>query len=309
MGMKEKDLEGLVLNLLDRSPSIQNKIRRICSASQEASTSYPAETAMSDSKAGFFEKRKIASLEAEIERLKRQLGQSQDECQQAVLEMREYKSSSVKLQLQCGNLESENKKLSDDKVRLKNELKKATEELDACTKRLDDLEREYQKTRETEQALSASLAKANENVQKLKERFSNPVSLLGRYRTLSTTIRTGLSDVICDKDEILFITSCSTSDHLKAIWTYTKRLAGSNGDTNSIEVLKDIFDYFFEIFNSSLREPMYVRDGVEVGYSFDDDKYDRCTGSATSGKITQVVLRGYKSVNTGAVICRSFVRV
>ena len=133
--------------------------------------------------------------------------------------------------------------------------------------------------------------------------------LLDRYRTLSATIRTGLSDVICDKDEILFIASCSTSDHLKAIWTYTKKLAGSNGDANSIEVLKDIFDYFFEIFNSSLREPMYARDSVEVGYSFDDDKYDRCAGSATSGKITQVILRGYKSVNTGAIICRSLVRV
>ena len=54
---------------------------------------------------------------------------------------------------------------------------------------------------------------------------------------------------------------------------------------------------------------MYARDSVEAGYSFDDDKYDRCTGSATSGKITQVILRVYKSVNTGAIICRSLVRV
>ena len=309
MGIKEKELEDLILNLLDRSSAMQNKVRSICSATQGTSASYPAETAMSDSKTGFFDKRKIASLESNIEQLKRQLSQSQAECQQAASRIQEYKSSSVQLQAQCNNLESENKRLSDYKARLENELKKASAELDACTKRLNDLEREYQRMQENEQALSASLAKANENVQKLKERFSNPVILLDRYRTLSTTIRTGLSDVICDKDEILFIASCSTSDHLKAIWTYTKKLAGSNGDANSVEVLKDIFDYFFEIFNSSLREPMYARDSVEVGYSFDDDKYDRCAGSATSGKITQVVLRGYKSVNTGAIICRSLVRV
>ena len=54
---------------------------------------------------------------------------------------------------------------------------------------------------------------------------------------------------------------------------------------------------------------MYARDSVEVGYSFDDDKYDRCAGSATSGKIAQIILRGYKSVNTGTIICRSLVRV
>ena len=196
MGIKEKELEDLILNLLDRSSAIQNKVRSICSATQVTSASYSAETAMSDSKTGFFDKRKIASLESDIEQLKRKLGQSQTEYQQAVSKMQEYKSSSVQLQAQCNNLESENKKISDYKVRLENEFKKTKLELDDCTERLNDLKREYQIIQENEQALSASLTKANENVQKLKERFSNPVILLDRYRTLSAAIRTGLSDVI-----------------------------------------------------------------------------------------------------------------
>ena len=141
MGIKEKELEDLILNLLDRSSAIQNKVRSICSASQGTSASHSAETVMSDSKAGFFDKRKIASLEAIIE----QLSQSQAECQQAASRIQEYKSSSVQLQSQCNNLESENKKLSDDKVRLENELKNASAELDACMKRLNDLERKYQR--------------------------------------------------------------------------------------------------------------------------------------------------------------------
>lgn len=124
MGIKEKELEDLILNLLDRSSAIQNKVRSICSASQGTSASLSAETVMSDSKAGLFDKRKIASLESNIEQLKRQLSQSQAECQQAVSKMQEYKSSTVQLQTQCNTLESENKRLSDYKARLENELKK-----------------------------------------------------------------------------------------------------------------------------------------------------------------------------------------
>ena len=33
MGIKEKDLEGLILQLFDISPEIQNKIRNICGIS------------------------------------------------------------------------------------------------------------------------------------------------------------------------------------------------------------------------------------------------------------------------------------
>ena len=33
MGIKEKDLEGLILQLFDTSPEIQNKIRNICGIS------------------------------------------------------------------------------------------------------------------------------------------------------------------------------------------------------------------------------------------------------------------------------------
>lgn len=221
----------------------------------------------------------------EVTELKARLAQCQNE-------MQEYKNS-----------------FAAERSRLESDLKKAKEKLETSKKTIEEREDELSQLRKSEQSLSSSLEKANEDIRKLKNYFSDSVTLLDRYKSLSVSIRTGLSDVICDKDVILFIASCSTPEHLKAIWTYTKKMAGSNGDADEIDVLKDIFDYFFDVFNHSLQNPMYVRDSVETGYSFDDDKYDRCTGSSTSGKITQVILRGYKSVNTGTIICRSFVRV
>ncbi len=298
MGIKEKNLEALILELLDSSQEVQRKIRSICSTSEKfrenSQTVSPVRKKFDDS---------------ETERLKNQLRQSQAEYQQASAKAQKYESLYLQLQSEYNGLKSENKNSEDKISRLESNLKKIKSESEITEKRFRDLKNDYLNIQENQQNLSASLAKANDNIQKLKERFDKPVILLEKYKSLPATIRTGLSDVVCDKNEILFIASFSASEHLKAVWTYTKKLAGSNGDESSIEVLKDIFDYFFEIFNSSLRQPMYVRDNVEVGYSFDDDKYDRCTGSATSGKISQVIMRGYKSVNTGAVICRSLVRV
>ena len=207
----------------------------------------------------------------------------------------EPESTIVELTNQLHNTQSEYQQSvereSEYKIRLKRaeeELEQMKSELETCRKSLNCLRQEY--------AI-------------LEERLYGPGNLLERYRSLSAAIRKGLSNVICDKDEIRFIASCSTPDHLKAIWIYTRQLAGNNGDTAALTILKDIFDYFFDVFNSSLSEPMYMRDGVDRGYPFDDDKYDRSVGSAMSGVITQVVLRGYKSVNTGAIICRSLVQV
>ena len=300
MGIKENDLEGLILDLLDKSTAVRKKIVKICSESQGSNMAVRTNAGhFSEQKTGLFDRKKISSLEATVEQLKSQLKQTYDK-------MQEYKNYSVKLQSECSKLETENGGLENEISALKKEIKEVKLESE---RRLKDYERENENLKEVEKSLSSSLEKVNNSFKILKEHFFNPVTLLDRYKSLSISVRTGLSDIICDKNEILFIASCSTPDHLKAIWTYTKKLAGNNNDTTAVEVLKDIFDYFFDVFNESLGEPVYVRDDVETGWLFDDDEYDRYIGSATSGKITQVILRGYKSLNTGAVICRSLVRV
>ena len=303
MGIKEKELENLVLNLLDTSPAIQRKIRGICSVNQDSTVMSASNMSLSaDSKAGFLDERKISNLKSTNEQLRSQLSQCQSEYKQANSEKQKWENAYEQLQSKCNSLETDKSSLESKVSRLESDLKKAKAEQETSKQRFRKLELENNRLNDAEHSLASKL-------EDLKQRFSDPVRLLDRYKSLSASIRTGLSDVICDKDEVLFIASCSTSEHLKAIWTYTKKLSGSNGDANSIDILKEIFDYFFDVFNSSLREPMYVRDSVEVGYSFDDEKYDRCAGSSTSGKITQVILKGYKSVNTGAIICRSLVRV
>ena len=146
----------------------------------------------------------------------------------------------------------ENRTLNKEITELRHELETTKTESEKCKTAFNLLEKKYDF---------------------LKNHFSSPVILLDKYRNLPISIRNGLSDIICDKDEILFIASCSSPEHLKAIWNYTKALAVNNANENELNIMKEIFDYFFDVFNHSLSEPVYERDKVEPGIIFDDEKF------------------------------------
>ncbi|MCI5845985.1 MAG: hypothetical protein MRZ94_09430, partial [Oscillospiraceae bacterium] len=139
--------------------------------------------------------------------------------------------------------------------------------------------------------------------------FQEPVACLAMYRSLSETTRDGLSDVVCDKNEVLWIASCTSADHLKKIWEYTKEILSDEERQEDVEILKKIFDYFFDIYNASLPEPIYQRDDIQIEDEYDDEKHIRSRDSETSGLITKILLRGYYSINTGYAICKSVVKI
>ena len=285
MGIKEKDLEGLILQLFDTSPEIQNKIRNICGISHR-------ETEISNESAcvrNTVDKRN--NIDVDISRLNSEIIKYKKEYQTAIEAKLKYESKISEIKEYCKKTENEKKQLEISIKNLENELANVKDELGKAKNAL------------------AVLKQENNELIKEKNTFSMPVSLLARYKSLSLSIKEGLSDIICDKNEVLFVASCSSSEHLKSIWIYTKRLIANNGEINEIEVLKDIFDYFFEMFNNALSEPVYVRDEVEIGMVFDDDKYDRSSDSSTSGTIKKVLLKGYSSINTRNIICRSLVKV
>lgn len=267
---KIKDLEEQILYILDISEPVKSKIRKICNTHTDSDFTYGSVEYRTKNPS----ERSNTVSESDNDRLLAQLDKYKK-----LLEQQKAESEKVVL---------ENRTLNKEITELRHELETTKTESEKCKTAMNSLEKKYDL---------------------LKKHFSSPVILLDKYRSLPISIRNGLSDIICDKDEILFIASCSSPEHLKAIWNYTKALAGNNANENELNIMKEIFDYFFDVFNNSLSEPVYERDKVEPGIVFDDEKFDRCIGSATCGKITGIILRGYRSINTGAVICRSLVRL
>lgn len=158
-------------------------------------------------------------------------------------------------------------------------------------------------------SLTSKLKLACENITQMKKQFEYPIKYFEVYKSLSILVKRGLENVINSENEITFIVSCSNEDNLYTIWEYIKEISNDSAKSREFEVLTDIFNYFFDVFNASLPEEKYIRDDIEIGEEFDGDYMDRCYGSATSGNISQIVLRGYKLKNSGKIVHKSFVKV
>lgn len=229
---------------------------------------------------------------------------------QATKELEQYKQFYVqakpKLE-QYHSLENEMKTLYTENEKLLSKLKSNKSYINNLESDVNTLKEKIEKLGKEKDSISLELKSSNETLQRFKEQFENPIKYLEMYRSLSYSVRSGLENVIIDTNEITFIASCTNENNLSSIWEYIKEISNDT-DSDDFKVLNLIFDYFFDVFNNSLSEPKYKRDDVEIGDDLDDDYYDRCYGSATSGEITRVIIKGYKSRNTGKIIHKSLVK-
>lgn len=283
--VKEKEIQ-LIYDAICESADIQKLIKRIAN---EINTSDSINSSNDSSR--------------EVEMLRSQLSNTQLQLKQATDKLEQYKEfySQAKPKLEkYTNLEGEVDDLRKKERKYISEIEKSKSEI----KRIEDVINALNSENES---LSFELKSATKTIQELKKQFEPPVKYLELYRSLSYSVRSGLENVIIDTNEITFIASCSNDSNLSSIWEYMKEISDET-ESKDFKALNLIFDYFFDVFNDSLPEPKYKRDDVEIGDDLDDDYYDRAYGSSTSGEITKIILRGYKSRNTGKIIHKSLVK-
>lgn len=277
MIVKEKDVRYFV-EVIKQSLEVQELIRHIA-----AGGDVPSIPRTSDG-------------ESETERLRAQISGLKTQLEQADGQLKKFQELYRQAKLQLDRYAG----LQDELAGKKSELEQKESEIVQLNDSIRTLESEKAQ-------LSSELKRAKEEANSLKSRFELPAKYFELYRKLSGTLRAGLENVICDKNEITFIVSCSNENNLSSIWEYAKDIS-NDPENEEFKILVQIFDYFFDRFNESLPEPKYTRDDVEIGDYLDEDKYDRCCGSATSGDITEIILRGYQSRNTGRMIHKSIVK-
>lgn len=277
MIVKEKDVRYFV-EIMKQSSEIQELIRHIA-----AGGDVPSIPRTSDGES------ETERLHAQISGLKKQLEQADGQLKKF---QELYRQAKSQLDRYAG--------LQGELAGKKSELEQKESEIVQLNDSIRTLEAKKAQ-------LSSDLNDAKKEANSLKSRFELPAKYFELYRKLSGTLRAGLENVICDKNEITFIVSCSNENNLSSIWEYAKDIS-NDPENEEFKILVQIFDYFFDRFNESLPEPKYTKDDVEIGDYLDEDKYDRCCGSATSGDITEIILRGYQSRNTGRMIHKSIVK-
>ena len=180
--------------------------------------------------------------------------------------------------------------------------------------------------RETKENAQREIASLQNNIKKLEEEksetqkkmedlkkalkpYEDNITMYETYHGLSLKTRTALSSVINTKTPIVFIASCSDPDHLKSVWSYTKTLLWDDNSENEIDLLKKTITYMMEIINSVGAVPLYEPIVSEPGRKYKDESHCKGPGSKSAGTIQQVLLEGYRQINTGKVICKSVVIV
>lgn len=287
MNMKDKDFEkfeNILCLLLENSTSVRNLISNICKNHIEANSRTTNNAVQTQS-------------EQRLEQL--------EKCR---MELKKYKTISQQAVSKISNYEQEINELKSENSRFQNKKLEYESEIKIQRTNVTRLEKSIVDITEHKDKVQNLLDKVNVDIMELKIQIDTPIKYLDLYKKLPEIIRSGLSNVVIDTNVITFIVSCSNEDNLKAIWTYIKDIINDKYSSADINTLKNIFDYFFKVYNDSLSEPKYLRDYVELGDNLDDEFYDRGSGSSTSGPIKEIILHGYKSKNTGRIVCKSVVK-
>lgn len=205
---------------------------------------------------------------------------------------------------------------SQESLQIKTEKVEAlTSENQSLKRRLDESLLNEQRQKNENSRLSEQLEnymeecdRAVKEAEKYKKTFGEVISVFEEYLTLPEATKRNLSNIINCSDILSFIMTCSEYDNLQRLWDYNKTLA-VNGEYSELEALKRVFEFFFDRYNSSRKPAKYVSDTTKPGDILDDDLHIRGHESRVSGRITEVVLRGYKNAITGRTEKKSVVVV
>lgn len=140
--------------------------------------------------------------------------------------------------------------------------------------------------------------------------FSTVLSLYHQYTSLDIELKNTLSNIICSKDILSFICSCSQIDHLNSLWEYIRNKIIIDAEDPALQLLICIFNEFLQIINNAESMPKYCLDQDTLpGQIYDDDYHCRYKNSKVTGRISRVVLRGYRSVMTDRAVKKTVVVV
>lgn len=260
--IKEKDIQ-YVYDVLLESPEIQNLIRKIANGNMPI---HPAPAKNDDCIEEANLRSRLPNVPLQLKETTEELEKYKNFYQQTRPKLERYDS----LKTEVGNLRNEKDILSAELQSTKEELEKYknfyrqaqpkleryrsledevadlhrreqnyVSRLEENGSEIEHLESTVDNLRKEKDALSAELQSTNEMMQGLKKQFETPMKYLELYRSLSSSVRSGLENVIMDCNEITFIASCSNESSLSSIWEYIKEIS-EDSDSGDFKALNQI---------------------------------------------------------------------
>lgn len=129
------------------------------------------------------------------------------------------------------------------------------------------------------------------------------------YRFLPQSLRDELRNVINDTNVMTFVVSGCIEHNLEVLWDCCRRaIICGKLPTKEIDCLIGVFEYYFDILNSSIRDGKYEYLKVDAGDDFKEDLAQGMPDNPAQGRIDKVLLQGFRYIG-GKVVKRSLVEI
>lgn len=258
-------------------------------------------------------KSQVDKLNSRINELEENMNSSSDNVNQMTAENARLSKTNRELLAENNKLSNENVKLGLQHQNLINEMDKLKHELlsiktmySDITKQRDFLKNKTDKSDSIIESLQIEKSKLEEEKSiKVAEldTYKNKFELFVRaenvfleYMAMSDDTKNRLESIFEANTYTGFISNGLQWENISILWNFIKKKIIEN-DKSDIQVLIRIFKFFFDFYNSGLKVARYVLIEPVAGNAFDKNT---CTivGTGMDGKISEVLLPGYKDIKT-----------
>lgn len=231
---------------------------------------------------------------------------------------------------------AENKALRDELSRRDKSLKQASEELDllrgklaARDKKISELEKYQAELKRDNSAMQAENDRLHDSLQRtgaevarqkilLEEQaarldeYANKYAEIERafnmYRKLPENTRFALEGVFgAAANPTNFLSGALQEGHLESLFDYTASALNNAASPDETEILCQLIDFTFDAVNNGHREKTFARLDTKLGDDFDRDTMRKTSNSNQSGSVQNILLAGFKYINSGNVVKPSLV--
>ena len=306
---REKELERVLWGVFANSTALQSLIYNTFPKQEQKPSADAVQRPVAERGSGnaprqMTDETKVYSPEdrAKMQQMQARIRQLEE----LITRLKEFKDRCEEIEPQYEQVRLSVDRLKQDNDMLREERDKYREAFEKAMFDNEVISRLIQDERDKNSALKAQMASSSAGVdnEKINTVFQMPITYLELHKGLPREIKSELDRYICDLNEILFVVSGASKDSLKGFWN----CIANNLQSSVTGVLGEIFDYIFYVYNSSLSEPEFIRDNVEVGDIF-DVHYHESSNGLSSGTVSEVLLRGYRAKRDGRAICPSIVAV
>lgn len=161
---------------------------------------------------------------------------------------------------------------------------------------------------ERENALKLINNKLKNDISNFKNEFKDIRLAYSIYLGLHESIKGQLDGIFKGRDIEKFLYCGVQYKNIEALWEYMKILS-VNGKNENLIQLNNIFKHLLNTYNQIYEKPLYEIQKVEIGETFDEDKFIRGYSSKINGNIQEVYVNGYINLNTNNIVKKSVVRV